>query len=79
MCLYKNGGYFTSSNSDAFDMVHSPGATTPNSGIYRCEGCGDEIAANKGNPLPPQNHHQHSTGHGAIRWRLVVYAQTQKK
>ena len=32
----------------------------------------DEIAANKGNPLPPQNHHQHSTSQGKIRWRKIL-------
>jgi hypothetical protein len=23
-------------------------------------------------PLPPQNHHQHNSNQGRIRWRLIV-------
>jgi hypothetical protein len=65
------------SQSAAFDNVHSPGAATPFSGIYRSEGCGHEVALNAGNPLLPQNHHQHKPGQGSIRWRLVVFARTQ--
>jgi hypothetical protein len=75
MALYKNAAYLQTSTSDAFDKTYSPGASTPHSGIYRCEGCTKEIAANQGNPLPPQNHHQHTSGQGTIRWRLIVYAQ----
>jgi len=75
MALYKYSQFLGTSNDAAFDAVNGPAATTPNSGIYRCEGCGKEIAANAGNPLPPQNHHRHSGSQGAIRWRLIVYAQ----
>ena len=76
MSLYKNSNYLRTSDSPAFDALHQPGANTDNSGIYRCEACGHEITSNKGNPLPPQNHHQHATG-APIRWRLTVYAETQ--
>ena len=72
MALYKHGQYLQQSQGDAFDYVHNPGVATPHSGIYRCEGCGDEIASNKGQPLPPQNHHQHNEQQGKIRWRLIV-------
>jgi hypothetical protein len=75
MALYKDSRYVTSSTDDAFDTPHSPGASTPHSGIYRCEGCGREVASNAPNPLPPQNHHQHTTVQGPVRWRLLVYAQ----
>jgi hypothetical protein len=77
MALYKYSQYLGQSNDGAFDVVHTPGTTTPHSGIYRCENCGDEVASNAGNPLPPQNHRQHNTNQGEIRWRLVVYAQTK--
>lgn len=77
MALYKYAQYFDQSNDEAFDALHTPGTTTPHSGIYRCENCGDEVASNAGNPLPPQNHRQHDTSKGAIRWRLIVYAQTK--
>jgi hypothetical protein len=75
MALYKNSGYLNTSTSDEFDKVYKPGDNTPHSGIYRCEGCAKEIAANEGNSLPPQNHHQHTSAQGAIRWRMIVYAQ----
>lgn len=75
MALYKNIAYLKTSTSADFDKLHSPGSSTPHSGIYRCEGCAKEIAANQGNPLPPQNHHQHTSAQGSIRWRLIVYAQ----
>jgi hypothetical protein len=77
MALYKEGKYLTQSTDAAFDLIHNPGVTTPHSAIYRCEGCGHEVVSEAGNPLPPQNHHQHSTYQGAIRWRMIVYAQSK--
>lgn len=77
MALYKNAQYLGQSTDGAFDALHNPGAATPHSGIYRCENCGDEVASNAGNPLPPQNHRQHNPNQGAIRWRMIVYAQTK--
>ncbi|MGE0244003.1 MAG: hypothetical protein AB7Q37_00035 [Pyrinomonadaceae bacterium] len=74
MATYKYNNYVNQSDHAEFDKLHSPGEIAYNSGIYRCEGCGDEIAANKDNPLPPQNHHQHSTSQGKIRWKLTVFA-----
>jgi hypothetical protein len=75
MALYRYSQYLTTSTDKAFDTLSSPGTQTPYSGIYRCEGCGSEIASNAGNPLPPQNHHQHTTAQGSIRWRLIVFAK----
>lgn len=74
MACYKYPQFLQSNNHQNFDNLHSPGEKPPDSGIYRCEVCGDEIAANKGQPLPPQNHHQHAYGQGPIRWRLIVCA-----
>ncbi len=71
---YKYPQFLSNSDASQFDLIHAPGATTPYSGIYRCEGCGNSIAANQGNPLPPQNHHQHTFAQGAIRWRLAVWS-----
>ncbi len=74
MVLYKNIGYFSKSESSEFDTTRSPGTSAPHSGIYRCEGCGSEIAANLGDPLPPQNREQHDPNrHGTIRWRLIAW------
>ena len=74
MALYKYGNHLTQSTDSAFDAEHKPGTVVHNSGIYRCKNCADEIAANKGNPLPPQNHHQHKNG-TSIVWQLLVFAQ----
>lgn len=74
MASYKYQQHLQKNESDEFDREHTPGTVVGNSGIYRCAACGDEIAANKNNPLPPQNHHQHTPGQGAIRWKLLVYA-----
>lgn len=75
MALYKNADFVLKSQHEAFDAEHKPGDVVSLSGIYRCTGCGDEIAANKNNPLPPQNHHQHNQAQGLIRWKLLVFAE----
>jgi hypothetical protein len=75
MAQYKNSQYLSLSSDPKFDLIHSPGSPAPHSGIYRCEGCGREVASNQGQPLPPQNHHQHPYGANPIRWRLVVATQ----
>ena len=79
MASYKNGNWLVHSEDAAFDAQHSPGATTPFSGIYRCLGCHREVVSEEGEPLPPQNHHQHEPSQGAIRWRLAVYAAHKPK
>ena len=76
MALYKNAGYLDQSTSQAFDTLHNPGAVPPNSGIYRCEGCGQEIVAEKERRFPSQNHHQHIPSQGSIRWRMIVAAKS---
>ena len=78
MAQYKYSKYLNENDSAAYDELHKPGENCPNSGIYRCESCADEIASNKGNPFPPQNHHQHAPGKGPIVWRLIVFAQPNK-
>lgn len=75
MALYKYAQYLTLSQHTAFDAVVEPGSTAANSGIYRCEGCGKEITEGAGRTLPPQNHHQHNSYQGRIRWKLVVCHQ----
>jgi hypothetical protein len=75
MAYFKHQQFFQQNHNHVFDLTAHPGAATPLSGIYRCEGCGREVASNAGNPLPPQNHHQHPT-HYPIRWRLIAAAKT---
>jgi hypothetical protein len=72
MARYKYGEFFSQSQHEIFDKLHDVHDEVPLSGIYRCEGCGREISANKEDPFPPQNHHQHATSQGKIRWRLIV-------
>jgi hypothetical protein len=78
MAYYKNQNYLATSDSAEFDKIHTPGTAAPHSAIYRCEGCGTEVASNQGQPLPSQNHSQHTQAQGAIRWRMVVYAVHKK-
>ena len=75
MALYKDGTHLTPTTDTNFDTVHHPGAKAPFSGIYRCVGCGHEVVSTEHHPLPPQNHHQHKTNQGTIRWKLLVYAE----
>lgn len=77
MALYQDAAAIAKSTHVNFDKIWKPGETPPNNGIYRCEGCGDEIASNKGVQLPTQNHSQHSTAQGAIRWKMIVCCVTK--
>jgi len=72
MANYKYSKYLNQSNHAAFDTITHPGNNVPHSGIYRCEGCGENIVSTRGHTMPPQNHHQHTTSQGAIRWRLIA-------
>ena len=72
MAEYKYGKLLTYANKAAYDQLFRPSATTPYSGIYRCAQCGHEVTSVSGYPLPPQNHHQHTPGQGAIAWQLLV-------
>jgi hypothetical protein len=79
MALYKHANYLSQNNDDIFDQENKPGVPAPRSGIYRCMGCGREVASNEGEPLPPQNHHQHNQAQGSIRWKLIVYANHREQ
>jgi len=76
MALYQDGSLVQKIDPhEAFAKVWKPGQTPDYAGIYRCQGCGDEIASNKGVQLPTQNHRQHNPGQGDIRWKLLVFCQ----
>ena len=74
MAWYKDGTFLKKSNGNAYDIDYLPGTVSPHAGIYRCVGCGRELGIAYNHTLPPQNHHQHTGSEGAIRWRLIVYA-----
>ncbi len=77
MALYKQGNRLTQSQDAAFDKTYSPGTKAPHPGIYRCTSCGDEIAIAGDHTLPPQNHRQHNSTNGDIKWQLLVYPEQQ--
>src|SRR5689334_20447593 len=79
VAIYKYTKYLNASQDAEFDYEHQPGALTLVSGIYRCAGCNREVVSNYGQPLPPQNHHQHNDNQGAIRWYLIVHADPKPK
>lgn len=72
MAHYQNASFLIQSQHIKFDKKYPAGATAPDSGIYRCIGCGHEIVAAKGQPLPIQNHHQHAFEFGTVSWQLIV-------
>lgn len=79
MATYKEVSYLGQNNSTEFDNDHQPGIPAPHAGIYRCMGCHREIGTAAGHILPPQTHHAHTPQQGAIRWRLIVYADHNPK
>lgn len=75
MAQYKYSDELSQSSDSRFDAEHKPGETVPYSGIYMCTNCRDEIASNKGDPFPPQNHRQHTNQAKPIRWKLLIQTQ----
>lgn len=78
---YKDATVFNQRPNDPnFDFLHTPGQTTPFSGIYKCANCGFECVSTKGYPLPPQQYcHLHSPTtwpnvQGNVLWKLVAAA-----
>lgn len=63
-------------NSGHWKGEYDPGDTVPVSGIYRCIGCTREITSNAKDPFPPQNHHQHTTAQGKVKWKLNIRSNT---
>jgi len=78
MSWYTDNSVLTKGNEtfNHWKGVYGPGDTVPVSGIYRCLGCNKEVTSNGDDPFPPQNHHQHPSTQGAIRWKLNVRANT---
>lgn len=71
--FYQDTSHVLHTTDARFDVIHKPGDHAASAGVYRCEGCGNTIYSEMGNPLPPQNHHQHTLDQGSIRWRLLVW------
>lgn len=76
MALYKYRNYLELSKSTSFDRVLPAGLHIPSAGIYRCVGCGNEIAQAANGVLPDRQHHKHTPAQGEVRWQLVIAAQS---
>lgn len=72
MAIYHNASFLTQSNNAVFNTTYEPSIAAPFGGIYKCTGCGHEIAIARYHSLPPQNHHQHTNRYVPIRWQPVV-------
>jgi hypothetical protein len=72
MALYKYPNYLQQSKNASFDLPLQPSAFVPCGGIYRCTGCGTEVALEGIGLFPDRSHHAHSPAQGAIAWQLVV-------
>jgi len=75
---YKYREALMQTSNAAFDTRHAPGTTVQNTGIYRCAGCGDEIAISKGQTLPTLTRHQHEPGQRKVEWQMLVFAEVRK-
>lgn len=74
MALYQDQSFLIRSEQPYFNHRNPPGAIAVASGIYRCNGCGGEIAIRKGEALPMQNQHEHGFEFGPASWQLIVLA-----
>ena len=78
MAQYKYREHLMQTSIAAFDTRHAPGTKAQNAGIYRCTGCGDEVAIVRGQMLPPLSRHQHEPGQRKVEWQLLVFAEARK-
>jgi hypothetical protein len=72
MATYKYQNYLTLKKHPSFDIVFRPSSPVPCGGIYRCNGCGTEIALEGIGFFPDGRHHTHTPVQGALTWQLVV-------
>lgn len=76
LALYKYPNYLNLSKNSSFDQVLPAGLHIPSAGIYRCQGCGNEVAQEANTVLPDRQHHAHTPAQGDVRWQLVIAAQS---
>jgi hypothetical protein len=74
MAQYLDSSFLVRSPHFSFEKRYSPGTVVPDSGIYRCRGCGREVALAKGSALPTQAQHDHGFELGPANWVLIVLA-----
>ena len=74
MAIYKYQNYLALTKNASFDLALQPNAFVPCAGIFRCTGCGTEIAREGIGLLPDRSHHKHSPAQGPIMWQLIAAA-----
>ena len=72
LAIFKYSNYLATSKSTSFDQPLQPSSFAPCGGIYRCTGCGTEIASEGIGLLPDRQHHKHAPGVPPIQWQLTV-------
>jgi hypothetical protein len=72
MALCKDVNKLRESRSEAFEKVIRPGADVTYEGIYKCVGCGIEMAVVAGKPFPGSKQRPHARGCTQERWQLLV-------
>jgi hypothetical protein len=72
MARFKYPNYLSQTKHASFDLPLQPSAFVPCGGIYRCTGCGTEIALEGIGLFPDRSHHKHEPAQGPIQWQLVV-------
>ncbi len=72
MALYQDNSFLIQSRHPYFNTRIAPGTIVSVSGIYRCKGCGQEIALAESQALPTQKQHQHRFELGPSSWELIV-------
>jgi hypothetical protein len=76
LALYKYSNYLKSNKNSSFDQILPAGLHIPAGGIYRCVGCGNEIAQEGNSVLPDRRHHAHKPGQGEVRWQLILATES---
>ncbi|MGZ8286286.1 MAG: hypothetical protein ACXW27_07645 [Allosphingosinicella sp.] len=76
MALYKYSNYLKPIKNSSFDQILPAGLHIPSGGIYRCVGCGNEIAQEGNTVLPDRQHHAHNAGQGDVRWQLILATES---
>jgi hypothetical protein len=72
MARFKYPNYLSQTKHGSFDLTLQPSSFVPCGGIYRCTGCGTEIALEGVGLFPDRGHHKHEPRQGPIAWQLVV-------
>lgn len=76
MALYKYPNFLKPNKNSSFDQILPAGLHIPSGGIYRCVGCGNEIAQEGNTVLPDRRHHAHNPAQGDVRWQLILATES---